>query len=117
MREFFIVANSFAAPFCSDTSTKHVNAKDAAAALEAFAKSYSHPCGLFAASCFANADAYHKGAKPLGRWKSNRLLAEEKATAGKGAYSMRGNGPGEFEVDGVMMNVKNPKAGRVVLEG
>ncbi len=49
MSEFFIVANSFAAPFISDESTHYVKARTAPLALEQFAAKYNHPAGLYAA--------------------------------------------------------------------
>lgn len=72
MREFFVVANSFAAPFVSDTSTRFVTAESPQAALEKFAGEYSHKCGLYAAECYESADAYHKRERPLAKWLSNR---------------------------------------------
>ena len=59
--EFFVVTNSFAAPFCSDQGTQFVEAADAEMALLKVAKEYKHPAGLYAADCYRSADAYHKG--------------------------------------------------------
>jgi hypothetical protein len=73
-REYFIVANSFAAPFFSDTSESFVKAHSAPEALEKFAAEYNHPCGLYAADAFKSADAYHKGHAPLSRWRSNKSV-------------------------------------------
>jgi hypothetical protein len=114
MSEFFIQANSFAAPFFSDTSTAYVEAESAEAALESFAASYSHPCGLYAAMAYESADAMHKGAEPLARWLCNHEIAKREATAGMGGYSMYSAGPGTFEVNGEPVVVRDPKAGRVV---
>lgn len=72
VNEYFIIANSFAAPFFSDTSEKYVVAEDHLNALNDFVKNYSHPQGLFAAAIYPNADAYHKDEKPLARWLSNK---------------------------------------------
>lgn len=115
MREFFVFANSFAAPFCSDTSTEYVAAENPAEALAQFAKDYRHPAGLFFAACWASADDYHKGKPALAEWKSNRVLAEERAKEGKGGYSFCGHGPGHFEIDGKHVSVDDPKGGRVVV--
>lgn len=111
--EYFIVAESFAAPFCSDTSTSHITADTPAVALEAFAKAYRHPFGLFCANCYASADAYHKGQEPLAKWHSNRLAAELKATEGKSCYTKLGISAADFEIDGERIHVKKPKEGAV----
>lgn len=112
--EYFIQANSFAAPFFSDTSTHYVYAKSPEAALEALAKTYNHPAGLFAADCYASADDMHKGKKPLARWLCNRKQAEQSATRGMGAYSFYSDEPGTFEVNGKKHVVKEPKGGSIV---
>lgn len=70
--EFFIVANSFAAPFFSDKSTAFIEADSPEQALESFAASYSHPCGLYSAGAYENANAMHKNEPPLARWLSNK---------------------------------------------
>lgn len=112
MPEFFIVANSFAAPFVSDTSTKHIEAETAEAALEAFAAAYSHPAGLYAAICYGNADAYHKSGKPLAKWMSNQAqFMQENANAPCSVFS---KAPGSVELNGEPHRIKNPKAGAVV---
>lgn len=108
MTEWFIVANSFAAPFCSDQSTGFVAATNPRAALLQFAAAYRHPAGLYAADCFASADGYHKGAKPLARWLSNHAAAVAKATC------VRSDEPGHLEIDGKRVIVSNPKDGTVL---
>ena len=65
MKEYFIVANSFAAPFVSDTSMEFVKSSSPEKALEEFRELYSHPCGLYSAYCYNSSDSYHKGQKPL----------------------------------------------------
>lgn len=72
MQEFFIVTNSNAAPFFSDTDTQFVKAKTAEKAVEKTRKGYKHPAGLFALNVYPNSDAYHKGQKPLVQWLSKR---------------------------------------------
>lgn len=114
MKEYFIFATSFAAPFCSDTSHEFVTAESPQAALEQFAGSYGHPCGLYAAACYESAEAYHKGQNPLAKWVCNHELEKQRLTAGKGCYSYLGKGVGLFEIDGVLHKVENPKAGKVV---
>lgn len=71
MTEYFIIANSFAAPFFSDTSNGYVLADTPQNALLKFIKKYKHPAGLFAAIVFNNADDYHKNKPHLVRWMSN----------------------------------------------
>jgi hypothetical protein len=71
MPEYFIVINSFAAPICSDTSYKHVEADTPDEAIQAALGQYSHPCGAYAAVCFESADAMHKRKPALARWLSD----------------------------------------------
>lgn len=114
MKEYFIVANSFAAPFCSDTSEKYVEAGSPQEALEQFAKKYDHPFGLYFAACFASADDYHKDKKALATWKCNLVLAQEELTKDKkGGYSVKHDPFGTLEIDGVRTAVKDPKGGKV----
>jgi len=109
MSEYFIVANSFAAPFFSDTSTSYQKGKNAKEALLLFAEKYKHPCGLYAAVVYKNSDAYHKGQKPLAKWLSN----EAQFMQGKTGLIKK---PllGKVEINGVMHNIDNPKEGCVI---
>lgn len=108
MKEYFIVANSFAAPFCSDTSTHFHEGVSAGHSLNHFAETaYKHPCGLYSAAAYDSAEAYHKGAKPLQRWLSNHARTIEES----GATSIRSDGPGVIELDGKPRKVKAPKEG------
>lgn len=77
MNEYFVLGNSFAAPFFSDTDEQFVVAEDHLNALNDYVKNYKHPCGLYAAAIYPNADAYHKGQSPLARWLSNKAQARE----------------------------------------
>jgi hypothetical protein len=113
--EFFIVANSFAAPFVSDQSTHYVKADSAADALDQFSRTYRHPAGLYAAICFASADDYHKDRPVLATWKSNHVIAMEEATKEKLGYSSLCHAPGDFEIDGKRVKVNDPKSGKVML--
>lgn len=112
--EYFICANSFAAPFFSDDSTDYVDAPSPKLALEKFASEYDHPAGLYAAVCYDSADAFHKGREPLAKWLCNHEIEKTRLTKDLGSYSYRGDGPGRFEIDGVLHTVENPKAGRVI---
>jgi hypothetical protein len=114
MTEYFVVADSFAAPFFSDQSERYVEGENPHAALEQFAADYAHPCGLYSANLYASADAYHKKAEPLARWRCNHEIAKAQATADLGAYSYMGNGPGDFEVNGERVKVEDPKGGQLV---
>lgn len=116
MTEYFIRAASFAAPFVSDTSHAFQEGETPEAALEAFAKSYSHPAGLYSAMAYRSADAYHKGGSPLAQWLCKHEIAKQRATEGKTAYSCLGRGPGRFEIDGKLIVVDDPKGGRIVKE-
>lgn len=106
--EYFIVANSFAAPFFSDTSEDFQVADNPKEALNLYAARYSHPCGLYAATVYQDATAYHKSKKPLARWLSNHARFLEGKTG-----IIRSNGPGEIEVGHKLHKVENPKAGSV----
>lgn len=110
-KEFFIVANSFAAPFFSDDSTSYQAGEDAADALERFAKSYRHPAGLYFAAAYESADAFHKGGKQLARWVCNHEREKSRLTKELRGYSYLGHGPGKFEINGKMHVIKNPKDG------
>lgn len=112
-REYFITANSFAAPFVSDTSDKFVVAETPRAALEQFAAAYTHPAGLYAAECYTDANAFKKGEKPLARWRSNHARRIEAVTRDKGSYGFEGHGPGSFTIDGRHITVENPQAGSI----
>lgn len=114
MAEYFIYANSFAAPFFSDTSTAYVEADTPDAALQRFADEYKHPAGLYSAVCYASADAHHKGQKPLSMWLCNHEIEKARLTKDLGSFSYRGDAPGQFEIDGVAHTIKNPKHGRLV---
>lgn len=70
MKEFFVVTNSNAAPFFSDTANWFVKAKTAEEAVKKARKGYKHPAGLFVLNVYSSADAYHKGEKPLVQWLS-----------------------------------------------
>jgi len=108
MKEYFVVTNSFAAPFISDQGTRFVEAHNPNAALRRVAKEYKHPAGLYAADCYESADAYHKNEPRLARWLSN------KAQACEGATSLYSDGPEKVEIDGEWREIPDPKNGRVV---
>jgi hypothetical protein len=115
MREYFILSNSFAAPFFSDQGTSYIMAENPADALNSFVASYKHPCGLYSANCYESADAYHKGDKQLAQWLCNVELGKQRLTKDlPGGYSIMGHGPGEFEINHERHVVENPKEGRVV---
>jgi hypothetical protein len=115
MQEFFIVANSFAAPFFSDQSTGFHTADSAVSALAGFANAYRHPSGLYSAAAYASADAYHKGAKSLARWLCHHEQAKQRLSKGLPGYSYCSHGPGRFEINGHAHTVEDPKGGSVVL--
>ena len=114
MKEFFLVANSFAAPFVSDISTHYRTAETAGAALLDLAKAYGHPAGLYAADCYSSADDYHKGQKPLMRWLCNQELEKQRVTNGMNCYSYFSERCGSFEINGEAYRVDDPKLGTLV---
>lgn len=111
MKEYFIVANSFAAPFVSDQSTHFQEGESPEDALTRFARTYRHPAGLYAANAYESADSYHKNGPIVAKWRSNQASAIAKATEGKGSYSLQSNSPGVFSVDGERHSIENPKGG------
>src|SRR5690242_1346074 len=114
MAEYFVAAESFAAPFVSDRSESYVTGDTPEEALKAFAEGYKHPAGLYSAALYANADAYHKSAPQLARWLCNHEIEKQKITKPLGAYSYLGHGPGDFEIDRVRYKVDNPRGGQLV---
>lgn len=113
MAEFFIHSSSFAAPFFGDEGHHYVTGDTPEGALTAFAASYSHPAGLFAADIYENADAFHKGRKRLARWLSNkaRIVEERTSTGAHGIYSKDAS---TVEIDGEEIKIEDPKGGCIV---
>jgi len=114
MTEYFIRANSFAAPFFSDDSTEYVEAETPTVALEKFAKNYKHPAGLYAAVLYASADDYHKGNKPLLKWLCNHEIEKMRLTKDLGSFTFLGKGPGKFEINNTLHVVPDPKSGQII---
>ena len=112
--EYFIVANSFAAPFVSDMSESFEEAESPRKALEAFVARYSHPARLFAADVYASATDYHKDEAPLARWLCNHEIAHQKATQKGGCHTYEGIAPGRFKVNGELIVVDKPFEGKIV---
>src|ERR1700722_8877548 len=54
LSEFFVVSESNAAPFFSDTGHHYVEGDGAENAMHAFVAAYKHPCGLYAANLYAS---------------------------------------------------------------
>lgn len=113
MYKYFIVANSFAAPFCSDQSTGFQTAENPKEALEKFAKGYGHRFGLYAAMCYESAEAYHEGKEPVGQWLCNFEQEKERVTKNLGAYTFCHKAEGVFTVDDKEYHVVNPRKGSV----
>ena len=83
MPEFFIVANSNAAPMVSDESVHYVDAESSASALERLVSHiYKHPCGLYSAAAYYSADDFHKKARPAARWLSHKALVAQNERLG-----------------------------------
>lgn len=115
MPEYFIRANSFAAPIVSDESEHYVEAETPEAALESFAAGYSHPAGLYAAVVYRDhRSSVEKDATPLATWLCNHERVKLERTKDLGSYGYYGHGPGKFEIDGELIEVDNPKQGSVV---
>lgn len=97
--EFFVWANSNAAPFFSDESTGYVDADDPTSALAIFVNDYSHPAGLYAANVYASADAYHKKEAPLAMFVCDRASAREGLPHDCGTFTQLVGGNIEDGVD------------------
>lgn len=78
MSEFFVVMNSNAAPFVSDKSEQFVEAENAEVALNLAIQEYSHPCGLYSAWVYSDANAKAKGHDPLVKWNSEKAAKDWK---------------------------------------
>jgi hypothetical protein len=78
MSEFYVVTNSNAAPFVSDTSAKFVGAETPKEALDITVENYSHPCGLYAAAVWLDANSKVKGEEPLLKWLSEKAIKDIK---------------------------------------
>lgn len=114
MKEYFIVTNSFAAPFFSDTDTYFVKGKDPLDAIKKAVKGYKHCCGLYSARLYESSDAYHKNKKALAKFDCNLVIVQNAKTKGNGAYSLlhdRDSNGEYISVDGEKHYVKNPKEG------
>lgn len=114
MNEYFIVSNSFAAPFFSDQGEGFVKATSPKRALLEYVNTYDHPAGLYSAAVYKDANDYHKGKKAVAKWICNAELEKQRLTKGLGSYSIRGVGPGEVEINGVTHFINNPKGGKII---
>lgn len=113
MQEFFVVTNSFAAPFCSDTDASYIEADTAKDALEEVVANYKHPAGLYAAYAYTSSDAKNKGEEPLSKWTCNHEYEKDRITRSLDGYSYMGMGVGKFEVNGEHYVIENPRQGAV----
>lgn len=119
MKEYFVIANSFAAPFFSDTSESYIKGKNPLDAMNNFVKKYSHPCGLYSANLYASADDYHKNKKRLAFYLSNTVIEKERLTKGLSGYSFLHDHDekGEyFKIDGEKHYIKSSTTGECFLE-
>jgi len=117
--EYFIITNSFAAPFFSDTDQYYVKGKNPLDALQEAVKKYKHPCGLYAANLYQSADDFHKNKKRLAYYICNLVIEQERLTKNLGGYSIlhdRDSG-GEFiKINDKKHYITNPKGGKCFLE-
>ena len=113
MAEYFIVSNSFAAPFFSDQGTGYVEGESPEDAMDQFVLGYNHPAGLYSANLYSSADSYHKGDKELLQWLCNHEIGKKEATKDIGGYSYLGHEPGRFEINRKEYVIPDPKDGRI----
>jgi hypothetical protein len=112
--KYFIHSNSFAAPWFSDEGHSFQIGDSPEDALLKFKASYSHPCGLFAAMCYASADDYHEGKSPLAKWLCNSQIERDRITKDMHGFSFLGEGPERFRINDTWYDIENPKEGRVL---
>lgn len=94
MPEYYVVTQSKAAPFFSDSGYQFVEAETPQAALEKARAEYNHPAGLFAAAVYTDANAERKGEKALDRWlcpRADRRTNGLRCKCGKMAPLVVGN--------------------------
>ena len=76
MNEYFIVANSLAAPMVSDESKHYVEGRTPQSAMNKFLKAYRHWVGIYSANLYNNADEYHKGESATLHFRSNKAVLD-----------------------------------------
>ena len=76
MTEYFIVANSYAAPFFSNTSHSFARGDTLYDVLDSFVAGYPAK-RLYAAAVYESADAYHKKEKVLAQWLSEKAIKDK----------------------------------------
>jgi hypothetical protein len=76
MPEYFVKTNSFAAPFVSDRSSRFVTADTPEEAMDIVIQEYSHPCGLYSAYLYTDANAEAKDQKALVKWHSEKCAKD-----------------------------------------
>jgi len=116
-KEYFVVANSFAAPFFSDTAEEYTKGVDPEDAMQGFVRFYGHPCGLYSVALYKSADPFHKSQKPLCKWLCNLELEKQRLTKGKGSYSFLHSADkvGHFiEIDHERHYIPDPGKGCIV---
>jgi len=106
--EYFVFANSFAAPFVSDSSESYVSGASAIEALERFVANYKHPARLYFAAIWRSADDYHKSKPALAKWTCNHELELQRLTKGQAVVAYRSGKPGNMEVNQELHTVKHP---------
>ncbi len=117
MKKYFIITNSHAAPFFSDADEYYVKGKDPKDAMEKAVKNYSHPCGLYAANLYLNADAYHQKKKPLVTWQCNKEIKKQEITKKMGCFSYLGISNNHFKINGIDYFVDDPNGGQITVLG
>jgi len=77
VKEYFVYTVSDPAPFSGDTDTEYIKASSPREALATIKKQYDHPCKLYYAAVYANADAYHKDKGILAEYKSSNMRSKK----------------------------------------
>ncbi len=113
-KEYFIIGNTFAAPFFSDTLKRFIKAETPEKALMKFIEECTHPCGIYSANCYESADACEKNEKPLSKWLCNLEIEQQNITKDKGAYSYLNKGEGILVIDGEEHKIDNWKEGKLL---
>lgn len=108
--EYFVVVNTFATPFISETYTKFIEGESPAQAL----LEYCEKVRPYSANVYWDANDYHKGKEPVARYLCNKEIAKQEAAKGLNSFTYESKHEDSFIMDGVEHFVNNPRDGRLV---
>lgn len=109
MKKYFVVTNSFAAPFMSDTEERFYKGNTPQEAIKKAIRYYNHPAGLYSAALWKNTNDYHKGKKPLVRAQCNREVFIQQKTKGLGGYMISSRSIDEVSINDKSFKIDDPR--------